>query len=235
MKIKARSILECVVAARGPAVERVGEQGVRNPDIESIRVCGKRSLRFVGLGINSVEGEMAFIPEVTEKQADQSLRQCYSEIRDVFGFLPHFWQAQGSRIDIVRTGFAFWRAIYRTGTVPPALKEKIGLVVSAANVSSYCIIAHLELLRGLGVDKALGRKLTHNYEVADVPEEEKAAFRLAEKITREPFNLKEADIAGLRRHGWDDAAIFEVCLVASHFNFLNRLAASLGVVPDQVF
>lgn len=178
---------------------------------------------------------MAFIPEVTEEQACQSLRQSYGEIRSTFGFLPHFWQAQGSRPDVVRTGLDFWRVIYRTGTVPPVLKEKIGLVVSAANVSSYCIMAHLELLSRLGVDKALGRKLTRDYEAADVPEQEKALFRLAEKITREPFSVKEPDIAELRRHGWDEAAILEVCLVSSHFNFLNRLAASLGVVPEHAF
>lgn len=178
---------------------------------------------------------MAFIPEVPEDQAGPSLRQCYSEIREVFGFLPRLWQAQGSRADLVRTGFDFWRTIYRTGTVSPIFKEKIALVVSAANVSSYCIMAHLELLNRLGVEKALGKKLTRNYEIPDVPEREKVVFRLAEKITREPFQVKEPDIAELRRHGWDDAAILEICLAASHFNFLNRLASSLGVVPDHAF
>ena len=96
-------------------------------------------------------------------------------------------------------------------------------------------MAHLELLSRLGVDKSVGRRLTRDYESADVPEREKVVFRLAEKISREPFKVKEADIEELRRHGWDDAAILEICLVASHFNFLNRLAASLGVVPDDVF
>lgn len=178
---------------------------------------------------------MAFIPEVPEEQAGPGLRQCYSDIRETFGFLPHLWQAQGSRPDIVRTGIDYWRTIYRTGTVSPVFKEKIALVVSAANVSSYCIMAHLELLSRLGVDKAEGRKLTHNFETTEVPEREKVVFRLAEKITREPFKVKKEDIEELRRHGWDDAAILEICLAASHFNFLNRLAAALGVVPDHVF
>jgi len=143
--------------------------------------------------------------------------------------------AQGSRPDIVRTGLDYWRAIYRTGTLSPVFKEKIALVVSAANVNSYCIMAHLELLSRLGVDKAEGRKLTHNFETADVSEKEKVVFRLAEKITREPFKVKKEDIDALRRHGWDDAAILEICLAASHFNSLNRLAAALGVVPDHAF
>ncbi len=178
---------------------------------------------------------MAHIAEVSEEQADQVLRQLYAQIRLEFGFLPHFWQAQGGRPDIVRASLELWRSIYRTGVLPASLKEKIGLVVSAANSDSYCIVAHLELLHRLGVDKAMGQQLVDNYEAADVPEREKVLFRFAEKVTREPFKIKQPDIGELRRHEWDDAAILEVCIVASHFNFLNRLAASLGLIPEHAF
>ena len=178
---------------------------------------------------------MAYISEVSEDQADASLREKYDRIRREFGFLPHFWQVQGSRPDVVRAGLELWRVIYRSGVLPAALKEEILLVVSAANADSYCIAAHLELLHRLGVDKALGRQLVREYEAAEVPEGEKALFRFAEKVTREPFKIKEADVTELRRHGWDDAGILETCLVASHANFLNRLAAALGLVPDHVF
>ncbi|MFQ5664441.1 MAG: carboxymuconolactone decarboxylase family protein [Terriglobia bacterium] len=178
---------------------------------------------------------MAYVPEVSEEQADAGLRQSYEQIKQEFGFLPHFWQVQGSRPEIVRASVALWRLIYRTGVLPPALKEQIGLVVSAANSDSYCIVAHLELLHRLGVDKALGKQLVRNYEATDLPEREKALFRFAEKVTRTPFKIKEPDVAELRRQGWDDATILETSLVASHFNFLNRLAAALGLVPEHVF
>lgn len=39
---------------------------------------------------------MTYIAEVPEEQADQVLRQLYSQIRQEFSFLPHFWQAQGT-------------------------------------------------------------------------------------------------------------------------------------------
>jgi len=53
-------------------------------------------------------------------------------------------------------------------------------------------------------------------------------------LTLTPFEVKEADVSELRRQGWDNAAILETALVVSHFNFLNRLAAALGVVPEAV-
>lgn len=178
---------------------------------------------------------MPYIAEVSETQAGPDLRENYGQISDLFGFLPHSWQVQGSRPDVIRASLELWRLIYRTGVLPPSLKEEIMLVVSAANSNSYCIAAHLELLRGLGVEKALGRALVLNYEAVDVPERDKALFRFAEKVTREAFAIKERDITELWRHGWEDAAILEASLVASHANLLNRIAAALGLVPEEVF
>lgn len=178
---------------------------------------------------------MAFIPEVPEEQADPGLRQIYEAIRSDFGFLPRLVQAQGTRPDVVRAFYENYRAILRQGSLSPALKEKIGIVVSAVNSNSYCIVAHLEILQGLGVEKRLGRQLVTDFEQAEATDAEKAAFRFAAKLSREPFAVKEADVAELRRHGWDDAAILEISLAASYFNALNCLATALGMVPEHAF
>lgn len=178
---------------------------------------------------------MTFLPLVPPQEAVGTLRQSYNEILELFGFLPHFWQAQGARPDIVQASLELWRLIYRTGVLPPALKEEVMLVVSAVNSNSYCIIAHLELLKRLGVDKKLGQQIVRDFEATDLPEREKALFRFARKVTEEPFALKESDMAELRQQGWDNAAILELCLVSSHSNFLNRLAAAMGLLPEDVF
>lgn len=49
------------------------------------------------------------------------------------------------------------------------------------------------------------------------------------KLTREPWAVTEDDIAKLRRAGWSDSAILDLNLVASYYNFVNRLADGLGV------
>jgi alkylhydroperoxidase family enzyme len=57
----------------------------------------------------------------------------------------------------------------------------------------------------------------------------RALMDYAVKLTREPWAMTEADVVGLREHGWADEQILAANLVASYFNFINRLADGLGV------
>jgi len=55
----------------------------------------------------------------------------------------------------------------------------------------------------------------------------------ATKLTREPWTMTEADVAGLRAHGFDDVAIHDVVQVTALFNYYTRLADGLGVDPEE--
>lgn len=41
-----------------------------------------------------------------------------------------------------------------------------------------------------------------------------------------------ADLEALREHGLDDRAIHDAVQVIGYFNYINRVAAALGVEPD---
>ncbi len=49
------------------------------------------------------------------------------------------------------------------------------------------------------------------------------------KVTRDATTVSRADHAGLRAHGFDDRAILQITLIASWFNYINRVADALGV------
>lgn len=51
----------------------------------------------------------------------------------------------------------------------------------------------------------------------------------AAKLTREPWSVEEADVATLRRLGFEDAAILDIAQVTAYYAFVNRLADGLGV------
>lgn len=41
------------------------------------------------------------------------------------------------------------------------------------------------------------------------------------------------DVAGLRVAGWDDRAIHDAAQVCAYFNYINRVAESLGVEMED--
>ena len=51
----------------------------------------------------------------------------------------------------------------------------------------------------------------------------------AVKLTRAPHTVSAGDVEALRRVGFDDTAILDMCQVVSYYNYVNRLADGLGV------
>ena len=51
----------------------------------------------------------------------------------------------------------------------------------------------------------------------------------AVRLTKEPWKLTAADLDALRRVGFDDRGILQITLIASWFNYINRVADALGV------
>jgi alkylhydroperoxidase family enzyme len=49
------------------------------------------------------------------------------------------------------------------------------------------------------------------------------------QLTRDGTRLGPADLERLRRVGFDDRAILQITLLASWFNYINRVADGLGV------
>ncbi len=54
-------------------------------------------------------------------------------------------------------------------------------------------------------------------------------LRYAIKLTRSPHALDATDVDELRRVGFDDGGILDICQVVSYYNYVNRLADGLGV------
>ncbi|MBC8505745.1 MAG: hypothetical protein ISR58_09990 [Anaerolineales bacterium] len=45
--------------------------------------------------------------------------------------------------------------------------------------------------------------------------------------------MSPADLDKLRDHGYDDRAIHDAIQVVGYFNYINRVAESLGVEPED--
>ena len=49
------------------------------------------------------------------------------------------------------------------------------------------------------------------------------------KLTRDATRISPEDHARLRAAGFDDRAVLQITLIASWFNYINRVADALGV------
>ena len=54
----------------------------------------------------------------------------------------------------------------------------------------------------------------------------------AVKLTTAPSSVGRADADELRSHDWDDTAIHDAIQVISYFNYINRVAESVGVEDE---
>ena len=63
--------------------------------------------------------------------------------------------------------------------------------------------------------------------VLDAPD--RALCVYAEKLTRTPWAMTEADVEALRGAGFGDVAIHDAIQVISYFNYINRVADAVRV------
>jgi uncharacterized peroxidase-related enzyme len=73
------------------------------------------------------------------------------------------------------------------------------------------------------------RALKTDYTTAPITEQERAMVDYVVKLTKDATRVSPADHERLRQHGYDDKGILQITLIASWFNYINRVADALGV------
>ena len=84
-------------------------------------------------------------------------------------------------------------------------------------------------LRKLTGDDALVAALEVDWRTVPVSEADRAMLAYATRLTTEPWSISAEDVEALRRAGFSDAAILDICQITGYFAFVNRLADGLGV------
>jgi alkylhydroperoxidase family enzyme len=71
--------------------------------------------------------------------------------------------------------------------------------------------------------------LEDDYRKAPISEQEKVMLDYVVQITRDATRISPAYHERLRAAGFDDKGILQITLIASWFNYINRVADALGV------
>ena len=71
--------------------------------------------------------------------------------------------------------------------------------------------------------------LQTDYRSAAINEQDRAMLDYVVKLTKDATKVSPEDHARLRAAGFDDRGILQITLIASWFNYINRVADALGV------
>lgn len=157
----------------------------------------------------------------------------YAEAKEAFGFIPNFYRAQSMRPDIIEAEVNLVGAILmKEGALTRQQKEYVFLVCSAANMSTYCVTAHCEIVRALGLKGPAIEEIAINHMETDLPEADKELLTFALKLNGQTLKFGGSDVKRLRAYGFTDEGILEAMLVVSLAKWANLLSHGLGARPD---
>jgi uncharacterized peroxidase-related enzyme len=157
----------------------------------------------------------------------------FGMIRSQFGFLPNFYVAQTSRSDLIDAEVNLVGSLLvKEGALARRQKEYIFLVCSAANLSTYCVTAHCEIVRMLRLEGPEPEQIAIDHVHAKIPVADKALLNFCTKLNNTPGKINSNDVDGLRKYGFSEQQIMEAVLLVGLAKFANTVAFGLGTVPD---
>jgi len=164
---------------------------------------------------------------------DENNFPLFAEVKKTFGFVPNFFRAQTMRPDLIEAEVhLIGNIMVREGALSRKEKEYIFLVCSAANLSTYCVTAHCEIVRMLGIEGPEPEQIAVDHTAAKIPVRLKALLNFAAKLNGQATKVGPEDIGTLRTYGYNDEHILEAVVVVGVAKLTNYIAFGLGTAPD---
>ena len=79
------------------------------------------------------------------------------------------------------------------------------------------------------LDEAFVKALVEDYENAPLTAQDRTMLDYVTVVTKDATRVTPAHHERLREVGFDDRGILQITLIASWFNYINRVADALGV------
>ncbi len=157
----------------------------------------------------------------------------FAVMREQIGFLPNFYTAQVRRPDLIETEIELMgRILLKDGALSRKQKEYIFLVCSAANLSTYCVTAHCEMVRMLKLDGPEPEQIAIDHVHAKISMADKALLNYCSKLNSSSPKMRSSDVDALRTYGFSEQQILEAIVIVGFAQFANTVAFGLGTVPD---
>jgi uncharacterized peroxidase-related enzyme len=173
---------------------------------------------------------MTFIKTVSEKTATGETRAFYERTLAEAGRLSNLHRSFSHRPEYMEAWETLIGAI--RARMDARLYELVTLAAATALRSSYCSLAHGEvLLRDLFTpDELLAILADHNH--ADLLPVDIAAMDYARAIALDASSVRAEQIEALRAEGLTDAEVTDIAAAAAARAFFSKFLDALGTHPD---
>ncbi len=176
------------------------------------------------------------LDDADESTLPEDLQPYFQKCRDKLGFVPNVLRAWLLRPEKLRNFIRIYDELMLGASGLSKLeREMIAVTVSSWNRCYYCLVAHGAAVRKLSDDPQLGEMLAFNYRVAELPTRQRAMLDFAVKLTAVPHEIANVDRDELSQHGFSDADVFDIAEVAGFFNYTNRVAHALDMMPNAEY
>lgn len=176
------------------------------------------------------------LPVPKRRALDPDLQKYYAICEEKLGLVPAVLEAYAFKPQRLRNFMAAYNDLMLGESGLSKLeREMIAVVVSCCNRCYYCLVAHGQAVRQYSGDPTLGEALVMNYRVARLSERHRAMLDFAWKMTETPFDVNEADRQRLRDAGFSDSDLFDIYEVTAFFNYTNRMAHGMEMMPNLAY
>ncbi|TIM29993.1 MAG: alkylhydroperoxidase [Mesorhizobium sp.] len=174
------------------------------------------------------------VPEIAGLPDD--IRERILAVQEKSGFVPNVFLVLAHRPDEFRAFFAYHDALMdKPGPITKAEREMIVVATSNANQCQYCVVAHGAILRVRAKNPLIADQVATNYRKADITPRQLAMLDFAMKVSARAYEVGDADIAGLKMHGFTDEDAWDIAAIAAFFAMSNRLANVTSMRPNDEF
>jgi uncharacterized peroxidase-related enzyme len=176
------------------------------------------------------------LEEPDESSLPEDLQPYFQKCRDKLGFVPNVLRAWLIRPEKLRNFIKLYDELMLAPSGLTKLeREMIAVTVSAVNRCYYCLVAHGAAVRKISGDPQLGEMLAFNYRVAELDERPRMMLDFAVLLTEAPHEVTADDREGLREMGFTDEDIFDIAETAAFFNYTNRVAHAIDMMPNSEY
>jgi uncharacterized peroxidase-related enzyme len=174
-----------------------------------------------------------FIAEASEESANPETVALLAADRERQGYVYNWTKVYARRPDVLAAWSTLRDAI--SSRMDQRRYELVTMVAAQKMRSSYCALAHGNMLMRHFHDADTVLQLATDREHAGVDAVDLAVMAFAEQVVEDASKITQADVDRLRELGLDDDDVLDIALAAAARCFFSKPLDAMGAQPDATY